>query len=438
MQKYQTDDTIFALATGWIRSALAIVRISGDGCIALFSRAFSRPEALLKAKGSTIVHGFLKDGRGQTIDEVVVSVYRDGHGYTGEEALELTSHGSPIVIRRILAALGSLGMRQAERGEFTYRAFLHQKMDLTQAEAVEELVDSVSEQGQQMALDRLCGSLKARLLSLREAYLSVMAAIEVQLDYSEDELDAFVFPQKQLDDILTELHNLSATYQVGRLYGNGAKVVLAGRTNVGKSSLFNLLLKEQRSIVSPTPGTTRDYIEENCVIDDVPVRLFDTAGLRESSDAIEKEGIGRTRNLMKDADLVIYLLEDGDAVPPSDDRTLVVWSKSDVKRHEGLSVSSLTGEGIPQLLQAIGTKLRSDLPHDGAEDIVVQSERQHALLEETIADIRSALELEAEKVPLDIISATLQEGLRSLGEITGEVTSEDILDKIFSGFCVGK
>jgi tRNA modification GTPase len=310
-------------------------------------------------------------------------------------------------------------------------------MDLTQAEAVEELVDAQSDVGSRMALNRLRGVLGERLGNLREKFLTVMAAIEVQLDYSEDELDAFTFPEEQLEEIATEIERISSTYQVGRLYGSGAKVVLAGRTNAGKSSLFNLLLKENRSIVSEVPGTTRDYIEEACVIDGFPVRLYDTAGLRESGDVVEREGIGRTKDLIAQADVVVYLREDGDPVPPEDGRTVVVWSKNDLQKHSGLSVSSLTGEGVPQLLAAIGAKLRQSAPR-GEEDVVVQSERQHTLLDATASSIRGALELNAQKVPLDIVAALLQQGLESLGEITGAVTTEDILNKIFSGFCVGK
>ncbi|MFA6891903.1 MAG: tRNA uridine-5-carboxymethylaminomethyl(34) synthesis GTPase MnmE [Sphaerochaetaceae bacterium] len=438
MQGYQTDDIIYALATGWGKSALAIVRVSGKGCIARFCAAFSRPSALKEAKNATLVHGFVTDAEGNAVDEVIVSVYRAPHGYTGDDALDISSHGSPLVVRDILSTLGALGFRAAERGEFTYRAFLHGKMDLTQAEAVEELVDSASDCGRKMALDRLRGSLGSRLKDLREEFLSVMASIEVQLDYSEDELDAFVFPRERLEKLAGRIDAIAATYRFGRLYGSGANVVLAGRTNVGKSSLFNLLLQKRRSIVSDVPGTTRDYIEEAYVIDGIPVRLYDTAGLRESGDAVEKEGIDRTKELLGSADLVVYLVEDGDAVPKESEHTLIVWSKSDLKHHDGLCVSSVTGDGIAALKSAIGEKLRSAMPLDMEADVVVQSQRQHDLLVKSSQAIRGALELADQRVPLDIVAAMLQQGLESLGEIIGTVTTEDILDKIFSGFCVGK
>lgn len=432
METYRTDDIIYALATGWVRSALAIIRISGKGCIDRFAPAFSPKEKLRRAPSGSLVYGQVKD-----IDQVVVSVYRDGHGYTGEEALEISCHGSLVGIQKLLSKCAALGFRQAERGEFTYRAFAHGRMDLTQAEAVEELVESMSDKAQSQALERLNGSLKAKLAGVRKRFLEVMAAIEVQLDYSEDELEEFVFPKSQLETILQEVERLDATYQVGRLYGEGAKVVLAGQTNVGKSSLFNLLLHEQRAIVSPIPGTTRDWIEERIVIDSIPIRLYDTAGLRESGDLVESEGINRTRKLLSEADLVVYLHEGEDGQKPEGEHVLSVWTKNDLAPHAGLAISTKTGEGIKELLSAIASRLRAHLPQSEG-DVVVQSKRQHALLGEIMKDIASALSLEAQGLPLDIVSSVLQEALGALGEITGEVSSAEILDAIFSGFCVGK
>ena len=432
MDTYRTDDIIYALATGWVRSALAVIRISGKGCIARFAPVFTASQKLLSAQNGTLVYGEVKE-----IDQVVVSVYRDGHGYTGEEALEISCHGSLVGIQKLLDMCGRLGFRQAGRGEFTYRAFAHGRMDLTQAEAVEELVDSMSDKGQSQALGRLNGSLKMKLAEVRKRFLQAMAAIEVQLDYSEDELDEFIFPRTQLESIVHDVERLDATYQVGRLYGEGAKVVLAGHTNVGKSSLFNLLLHEQRAIVSPVPGTTRDWLEERVVIDSIPIRLYDTAGLRESGDIVESEGISRTRGLLAEADLVVYLHEDGDGHAPEGEHVLSVWAQNDLVPHKGLAISTKTGEGIKELLAAIAARLRKSLPESEGE-VVIQSRRQHELLGEIVKDITSALALESQGVPLDIVSSVLQEGLSALGEITGAVTSAEILETIFSGFCVGK
>lgn len=433
METYRTDDIIYALATGWTKSALAVVRISGSGCIAAFAPLFSRRKRLLEAPNGTLVYGLVTD-----IDQVVAAVYRDGHGYAGEEALELSCHGSPVVVTRLLDLLASLGFRQASPGEFTYRAFAHGRMDLTQAEAVEELVDSMGEEGQKQALARLNGALKGRLADLRAAFVEAMAAIEVQLDYSEDELDTFVFPRAELESVSRQARTLAGTWKAGRLYGEGAKVVLAGRTNVGKSSLFNFLLHADRAIVSPVAGTTRDYLEEDVVVDGIPIRLYDTAGLRgEGDDVVEHEGIRRSRALMEEADLVVYLHEDGDPLPPDDGKTLPVWAKRDLAPHPGLAVSAKTGEGISELLDAVAKRLRKSLPEDRGE-VVVQSRRQRDLLLDVADRVDEGLRLEAEGVPLDIVSGVLQEGLASLGEITGAVTTDDILDAIFSRFCVGK
>ena len=441
MESYVTDDIIYALATGWVKSALAIIRISGEGCIDALSTHFSRPEALSQASSSTLVHGLLFSEKKEEIDEVVVGVYRDTHGYTGEEALEISCHGSLVGLKKILSLCNDLGFRPAAGGEFTYRAFLHGRMDLTQSEAVAELIDSQSDISQSLALKRLNGVLKKRLLALREQFLTVMATIEVQLDYSEDELDEFTFPTTALQEIADSMQRIASTYQTGKLYGEGAKIVLAGSTNVGKSSLFNLLLRQQRSIVSPIAGTTRDYIQETCVIEGIPVRLFDTAGLRESQDEIEEEGVRRTRTLIKDADLVVYLLDEGEQPPPRDKRTLVVTSKSDLHQSPspaGLCISSVTGEGVEVLLKTIGAHLKENLPSIEDQEVVIQSLRQHDLLLNSEKAIESALVLQNQGVPLDIIASVLQDGLQSLGEITGAVTAEDILQKIFSGFCVGK
>lgn len=439
MEKYRSDDIIYALATSWARSALAVIRLSGDGCVSLFAPCFSHPGILLSATNQSLLHGYVRDREGKDIDEVMLSAFRDGHGYTGEESLEISCHGSPVGIRKILSLCQALGMRQAERGEFTYRAFLHGKMDLTQAEAVEEMVESMSDRSQSDSLSRLEGKLGKRLVALRESFLHVMAKIEVQLDYSEDELDEFVFPLDDLISIRDGMRELASSHTQGKLYGSGAKVVLAGHTNVGKSSLFNALLGGDRAIVSEIPGTTRDYLEEPLVIEGIPIRLYDTAGLRDSADKVEKEGISRTKSLCADADLVVYLREGDDPPPKEDGKTLTLWSKCDVKgKRDGLSVSSVTGEGMEELRKAIAERLRDSFTLDKDYEIVVQSDRQYRLLEKAADGIDKAVEMEAEGLPLDIIASVLLDALSSLGEITGSVTSGEILDAIFSGFCVGK
>lgn len=442
MKRYVTDDIIYALATAWAQSALAVIRVSGDGCRILLSTRFSRPKALLDAANATLVHGYLIDENGLAIDEVVAAVYTDGHGYTKEESVELTCHGSLAVIKEILALFNRLGMRSAEGGEFTFRAFLHGRLDLTQAEAVQELVSSQSQRSRSLALGRLEGSLRSRISDMKEQLLGIVAAVEVQLDYAEDELDEFFFPRLQLVDLIKQIKDLSGTYQIGRLYRTGARIVLAGSTNAGKSSLFNLLLKQERSIVSPVRGTTRDYIEADMDVHGIPIRLYDTAGLRESEDAIENEGIRRTERLIGQADLVVYLVDSTELghVPEEDERTLVVYNKSDlVKPPKGrMAISAQTGEGVLSLLDEIAKRLAKGSVATGDEQVVIESERQYTLLENAAQALQRSLVLVDQDIPLDITAVELGEALQNLGELTGEVTPADILQKIFSGFCVGK
>ncbi|MGH0053037.1 MAG: tRNA uridine-5-carboxymethylaminomethyl(34) synthesis GTPase MnmE [Sphaerochaetaceae bacterium] len=442
MRAYVTDDIIYALATPWAQSALAVIRVSGEGCRTLIATRFSRPKGLVEAGNATLVHGYLQDEAGKDIDEVVVAVSTAGHGYTLEEAMEFTCHGSLAVIKEILALFSQLGMRSAEGGEFTFRAFLHGRLDLTQAEAVQELVVSQSERSRALALGRLEGSLKDRISGLKHQLMQIMASVEVQLDYAEDELDAFVFPRTQLIDLIRHLQHLSQTYQVGKLYKSGARIVLAGSSNAGKSSLFNLLLKQDRSIVSPVKGTTRDYIEADLSIEGVPIRLYDTAGLRESADSIESEGIRRTERLIGQADLVVFLVDSTliGHVPEEDERTLVVYNKSDLARPpEGkLAISAQSGEGVKQLLSQIASRLTKGFTVGADELLIIESERQYQLLNATKEALERVLSLVDEEIPLDIIAVELNEALDNLGQLTGEVTPADILETIFSGFCVGK
>jgi len=303
-------------------------------------------------------------------------------------------------------------------------------------------VVSQSERSRALALGRLEGSLKERISSLKQQLMQVMAAVEVQLDYAEDELDAFVFPRAQLVDLIEQLHHLSETYQVGKLYKSGARIVLAGSTNAGKSSLFNLLLKQERSIVSPVKGTTRDYIEADLSIEGIPIRLYDTAGLRESSDSIESEGIKRTERLIGQADLVVFLVDSTmmGHVPEEDERTLVVYNKSDLaKPPKGkLAISAQSGEGVDRLLHEISTRLTSGFSISGDELLIIESERQYQLLDASKVALERALNLVDDDIPLDITAVELGEALDNLGQLTGEVTPSDILETIFSGFCVGK
>ncbi len=453
---YDNNDLIYALATPWGASALAIIRISGEGCVASLATAFSRPEALRTARTNRLVHGMLRSpATGKAVDEVVLAVYRAGHGYTGEESVEISCHGSIPGIEAVLELLKTLGLRPAEPGEFTFRAFMHGRMDLTQAEAVQEIIASRSRTAQSLALHRLEGALFEELQQIKNLVLDVLSVVEVQLDYAEDEIGGDVaFPLDTVGVAKARIDALLATYEVGRLYGQGARIVLAGSTNAGKSTLFNLLLKEERSIVSEVHGTTRDFIEAQTIIGGIPIRVYDTAGLRDSTDSIEAEGMRRTEQLLDQADLILLLLDgtephDGAGLLGSriarlvhDPRCMIVWNKTDLsvgKPPEGsFPLSAKRGKGFAELQAEMLARLRKGSARPEDDKVVIENARQRDALVRASEALEASLRLAQAAVPLDIVAIELNEALEAMGSLTGEVTSADVLERIFSGFCVGK
>ena len=435
MTGYTTEEPIYALATPFSPSALAVIRTSGTDAISLVQKVF-KGRLTLRPNG-TAVHGWIVDKNREKVDEVVALVYNHGHGYTGEEAVEIMCHGSLPVIKKISTTLEGAGFRLALKGEFTYRAFLGGRMDLTEAEAVEELVSAKGERGRKDALSRLSGSIKNEADKAKDEIINILASLEVQLDYGEDDIpEEWIFPIERVDAIINRLEKIRGTYASSRLYSQGAKVVLAGSTNAGKSSLFNALLKENRAIVSSVAGTTRDYIETECEMNGIPVRLFDTAGLRSSGDEIEKEGILRSKELMDEADLVVYVLAPGEVEPKEKmENAIYIHSKSDIAPGEGITFSSVTGEGLDKVVDAITTFLSRD--KRSVSDVpVIESERQERKLGETIDALKDAEK--ARDCSVDIIALYFQSALSALSELTGETTSDDILEVLFSSFCLGK
>ena len=435
MTGYTTEEPIYALATPFSPSALAVIRTSGTDAISLVQKVFKG--RLTDRPNGTAVHGWIVDKNREKVDEVVALVFNHGHGYTGEEAVEIMCHGSLPVIKKISTTLEEAGFRLALKGEFTYRAFLGGRMDLTEAEAVEELVSAKGERGRKDALSRLSGSIKNEADKAKDEIINILASLEVQLDYGEDDIpEEWIFPIERVDAIINRLEKIRGTYASSRLYSQGAKVVLAGSTNAGKSSLFNALLKENRAIVSSVAGTTRDYIETECEMNGIPVRLFDTAGLRSSGDEIEKEGILRSKELMDEADLVVYVIAPGEVEPKEKmENAIYIHSKSDIAPGEGITFSSITGEGLDKVVDAITTFLSRD--KRSVSDVpVIESERQERKLGETIDALKDAEK--ARDCSVDIIALYFQSALSALSELTGETTSDDILEVLFSSFCLGK
>ena len=463
MSNFQSMEDIAALASPIGESALAVIRTSGEGSIERLANCFSRPEGLRRAKGNTIVYGWLRNGE-RRVDEVTLGVFRAPQSYTGEDSVEIYCHGSLPGIEKIMRLLFSHGFRQAEAGEFSLRAFLNGKMDLTRAEAVHELVHARSHHAQGLALGRLEGRIFEEIDRIKSIILGLMAAVSVQLDYPDDELPdetpdspGHIVSRGDLDAAMAGLRRLSESYRAGRLYQEGVRVALYGRTNAGKSSLFNFFLKEDRAIVSEFHGTTRDYLEVPVNLDGIPLRLFDTAGLRDVAELIEREGIRRSDRVMQNSSIILYLVDSSNVNELDkafDDKQLQriqelgspcirVWTKIDLPESAPaprgffpLSVHS--GEGFGKLQQAMKEILFSGIDQLSESDLLIDSLRQKHLIDSALRSLEQVIGGIASEQPLDLIALDLQGSLQSLGEITGEVSSEDILAQVFSSFCVGK
>jgi tRNA modification GTPase len=450
--RYDTDDPIVALATPWGTSALALIRGSGSGSVELLSRAFSPSSRLEGAKGSTLVHGVLIDPVSrEELDEVVVLIFRGPASYTGEDGFDISCHGSLPGIAAILEALKKTGFRDAGPGEFTFRGFLNGKMDLTEAEAVREIVESKSKKAHTLALKRLSGSIRNRIDVLRTRLIELAGRIELVLDYPEDELDEVSeVDSSPVSGAIEEVEGLLSTFRTGRLFQEGVRVAVCGRTNAGKSSLFNLFLKEDRSIVSEIHGTTRDYIESWISLSGIPISLFDTAGLRDGEDTVEAEGIRRTNQLVKAADLIIYLVDARAGLIDADRdflgengmsaRCIPVWNKTDIAKEAPpsgyLALSTVTGEGFHELEKAVADFFLENA-YAGSEAII-DSQRQKECLENALESLKFVKTGLDEGVSLDAVASDLQGALSAFGELSGEITAAEVLDLIFSKFCVGK
>lgn len=463
---YTPEEPIAAIATALAPSALGIVRASGKNCIELLSKIFSRPKALLEAQGNTIVYGWIgelieneklgiKDF--QKIDEVLVSVFRNPKSFTGEDMVEISCHGGVSVVTAVFNLLLKSGFRQAEKGEFTFRAYINGKADLTKAEAVREIIDSKTDVSRSKAVGRLAGNLYETIDSVKNLIVETIADIEVEIEYPEDEENiADSFDDTKLKRAEKSLKDLASSWKSEKIYQDGARVVLCGKTNAGKSSLFNALLKEDRAIVSDIEGTTRDFIESWIDFDGIPARLFDTAGLRETDDVIEAKGVEITRDLSNDADLILYLVDSTIGLT-GDDREflekereiplILVCTKSDKEKNENsilisnddsniVKISSKTGEGISKLCEKVKNLLSKSSESD-RNQTGLGSERQKVAVESALESVQHALSLTNE-FALDAVVQDLEDSLDALGTVTGEVTPDDILGSIFSRFCVGK
>ncbi|MBI1817803.1 MAG: tRNA uridine-5-carboxymethylaminomethyl(34) synthesis GTPase MnmE [Deltaproteobacteria bacterium] len=452
-------DTIAALATPPGVGGIGIVRISGPGALQIATAMFQgRPDN--DWASHRLYHGAVRDLHGRTLDDGLAALMRAPHSYTGEDVLELHCHGSPVVLRRVLATALALGARLAEPGEFTRRAFLNGRIDLAQAEAVIELIRAHTDEGAALATDQLLGRLSHALSDARENLIQIRASLEVQIDFSEDDV---MVDQVELSNMIeaaqTHLLALLESYRHGQLVRDGLQVVIAGKPNVGKSSLLNALLSQERVIVTAVPGTTRDIVEESVDFGGIPVRLSDTAGLRDAGDPVEEIGVSRARAKIVAVDVVIAVF---DTSRPFDDldeamvallanrRVVAALNKSDlpsildaaeVTRRLGnarlVRLSALHGEGLDDLRRAV-LRIVEDDGEPSTDQPTVILARHFDALTKAADSLRLALGSIRAQAPPDLIAIDVQAATDHIATITGAITSEDVLDRIFAEFCIGK
>jgi len=450
------QETIVALATATGNGAIAVVRVSGPDAIAIVNRIF-RGKDLAQQPSHTIHFGTIRDGD-EVLDEVLVSLFVGPNSYTGEHIVELSTHNSRYIIERVLQLLIKEGARAAQPGEFTLRAFLNGKMDLSQAEAVADLIASNSAASHQVAMQQMRGGFSNILKQLREQLINFASLIELELDFSEEDVE--FANREQLKGLVLEIHTvvgrLITSFEQGNVLKNGVPVVIAGKPNVGKSTLLNTLLNEERAIVSDIAGTTRDTIEDEINIHGVSFRFIDTAGIRDTMDIIEAKGVERTREKMRQARLIIYLAD-----PQQDDVDeiksqiaevgalgvpyVVVVNKTDLltQAHQEaltdikpLFISAKNNVGVEELKDELLRKV--NLHNLDTDDVLVTNIRHVAALQKTDESLAKVLDGIDNPITSDFLAMDIRQALHHLGEITGSVSTDDLLDNIFSRFCIGK
>lgn len=449
------DDTICAIATAQGEGAISIIRVSGKNSIEIVDSMFHVKHILSKSKGNRIHYGKILDSFGETIDDVLALVFREPNSYTGENSVEINTHSSTIIVKRIIEELLDNGCRLAEPGEFTKRAFLNGKMDLAQAEAVLDVINSRSEASLKGARNQLDGLLSNKVNYLRSSLINVSSLLELELDFVEEDIQLIPLESiiNDINSILNELNALLNSYSFGKVLKDGVNVALVGKPNAGKSSLLNYMVKDSRAIVSEIPGTTRDVIREDITIDGILFKIFDTAGIRNSNDAIEKEGVERSINTIKLADIVIFL---NDITLGIDDliyekltqitdkkRIITVYNKIDLiddfesTIYNGIVISAKTGFGIESLFDSLKKSLNANEVFS-EKNVIVNNLRHYNSLKQTKNNLQSFIESANSGMSQEYLAVDLRNAIQNLGEIIGIVTSDEILNNVFSQFCIGK
>ncbi len=457
------EETIAALATPPGEGGIGIIRISGSNSFEVAKKIFrSRKVNFDEIKSRYLYHGHIIDPfEEKIIDEVLLTCMKAPHTYTREDVVEINCHGGIIPIKETLEVIYSHGVRPAEPGEFTKRAFLNGRLDLTQAEGVIDLITSKTDMLKDVALDQVQGKLKGKVEYIKENLMTIMANLEAKIDFPEEDIE--VLDNEELAKIaayvLDDVKELIASYDKGKIIREGIKTVIVGKPNVGKSSLLNKLLGENRAIVTDIPGTTRDTIEEAINLDGIPLNIIDTAGIRKAKDEVEKIGVDRTRELMEQAELILVIIDSSEPLSTEDIETLemcknktsiVLLNKSDLEQNVNeddinkliesknvLSISALKSEGIDELKRLINNLVFEGIAYQ-EDSLIITNTRQYSSLKTAEQDIEKAYDALINFLSEDLISIDIKNALESIDEMTGDNISENVIDEIFSRFCIGK
>lgn len=458
-QKEITEkEPIAAIATPVGEGGIAVIRVSGKNAIAEVDRAF-HGKNLTEVESHTVHFGKLHDKNEQVVDEVLVTIFRSPKSYTGEETVEISCHGGVLVTQAVLECMLELGIRSAEPGEFTQRAFLNGKMELSQAEAVADLIHAKSQKAMDAAHQQLEGRLGEHIKQFRQQIIDATAMVELELDFVEEDVE---FANREelkelLEELDEEIDDLLATYETGRLVKHGVKTVFIGLPNAGKSTLLNTLVGKKRAIVTDIAGTTRDTIDVDWSYDGIRFILTDTAGLRETQDIVEAEGVKRSQKAFEEADLAVYLKDLSQDITPEERKEIanfqknagetpfvLIGTKNDIARDVederldyDLKISALEGKKIDELKKLLKKRALENKEYD-ASGLLVTSSRHRDALQKAQENVQSAIKALEQGMTGDFLSIDLRSALKNLGTITGEITTEDILDSIFSRFCIGK
>ena len=457
------DDTISAVATALGEGAIGIIRLSGPRSCEIADRIFKAASGkrLEKYPPNTLVYGHIVDGNGVIVDETLVVFMRSPHSYTAENVVEIQAHGGIQSLKKILSLTYEAGARPAEPGEFTKRAFLNGRIDLAQAEAVMDIIKARSEVSLKLALRQQQGQLSKEIGLLRRRLLDIIVNLEAVIDYPEEDIEEVTFlnVKNTIYDVQSEISLLLNNAHTGKIMREGMKTVIIGRPNVGKSSLLNSLLREERAIVSEIPGTTRDVIEEQLLIDGIPLVLTDTAGIRDTDDYVEKIGVAKTKKILEEAELAVVVLDGAESLHAEDMDILeavrekpyvIIVNKSDLTRAIDLAalkadfgaenimqLSAMTSEGVADFIAWL-KKYVYGAGGQLEEGIYVQNARHEYLLKQASAALSDALAAAGNHVPYDCIIIDLRNAVEAIGFITGDTVSDEIINEIFARFCVGK